>query len=858
VNYTPSSGTPPAVTFNNDFAALSSGTVIVNYKMIDAEADTEDLVNRGSPVTGAEYSTDGSNWYDASMGSGGDGNSGLTSSASPGISHKFSWNSATDLPNTEDPSVYFRMAPYDTLAGSWVQSSAFAVDNKAPAVNSAIHFVAEPVSGDASFQLDVSYTEADPNLNWYAYNLNGAGYAGAAGDTNTADPSAHTFSVTLDGADKFTAIKSTHTDDIGNMTLSEDTSGKFVKPLIPIAPGLSDVTWGEVKVTINANPAETGTGLYYVIMATYGVTTKYVQADGSLGGTMIWKNDWAAPVIVNGLLEETTYWFAVAAGNAQDATPSAGENSASAFGAYTSTSTSKAPPNGAMILRPNGAGSSTNLSVTGCVNNYECVYEAESDGDTTNVAASVVTGTDTYAIADHAAGISGAIYSVTVKAIARKSSSGASPAYQLVVRTHGTDYGYPTTPGTLASMSFYEVSTALPLNPSTSGAWTWAEVDALEAGMFLEHENPSKFGVYTQLWVEVSYNVPPTVTFNNDLPSLSSGTVMINYKLLDLTGDTSDLMNRPSPETGVEYSTDAVNWHDAARGTGGDGNLWLPSSASPGTAHRFSWDSAADLANTEDASVYIRMAPYDGSAYLWVTSDAFAIDNKNPVISEGVHLMAEPVSGDASFQLDVSYTEGNPGQNWYAYDLNGAGYAGAAGDAGAADPAPHTFNVSLDGADKFSAIKSTHTDAIGNVGISADDSGKYVRPLAPLAPTLDGITFNHVRLKVNDNPGENGANLYYVIKATDGVTTKYVQASRKLGNSPLWKNDWSGYIVIIGLQSDHDYWFSAAAGNAWDITPTAGENSASDFGEAAFCHTDIAPPNRMSGKGFKMQGVSVE
>ena len=42
-----------------------------------------------------------------------------------------------------------------------------------------------------------------------------------------------------------------------------------------------------------------------------------------------------------------------------------------------------------------------------------------------------------------------------------------------------------------------------------------------------------------------------------------------------------------------------------------------------------------------------------------------------------------------------------------------AGYVGAAGGANTADPSAYTFNVALDGADKFTAIKSTHTPGLG-------------------------------------------------------------------------------------------------------------------------------------------------
>ncbi|PKM98895.1 MAG: hypothetical protein CVU79_01195 [Elusimicrobia bacterium HGW-Elusimicrobia-3] len=343
VDYTPN--VPPSVTMDNDFAALSSGTVTANYKLIDANGDTCDLTNRASPETGTEYSTDGSTWYDAAMGTGGDGSTGLAASASPGTQHKYAWNSASDLPDTEDSTVYIRLAPYDSyIEGSWATSNAFAIDNKAPAVATTIALAATPVSGDASFQLDAAFTEGNPNTNIYAYNLNAAGYVTGAGDTNVADPSAHTFNVGLTGADKFAGIKCTHTDDMGNIGVTEDTAGVYVRPLVPQAPTAADATQTTANVTVNPNASEAGAGIYYVIKATCAAGVFYVKADGSLGVSPVWGNGWPSPVSVTGLSEDTQYWFAVAAGNPQDATPTEGENSASAYGSWSTITTLPPPP----------------------------------------------------------------------------------------------------------------------------------------------------------------------------------------------------------------------------------------------------------------------------------------------------------------------------------------------------------------------------------------------------------------------------------------------------------------------------------------------------------------------------------
>ncbi|PWB38715.1 MAG: hypothetical protein C3F02_02280 [Parcubacteria group bacterium] len=121
----------PSATLTNDFAEWDSANVTVNYKLIDADADTLNISQTGS--SGLEYSTDNSSWSDATSG-GGEGLTGLSSSASPGTSHTFVWDSATDLPTTEDASVYIRVRPNDgsANASAWTTSNAFGVDNVAP------------------------------------------------------------------------------------------------------------------------------------------------------------------------------------------------------------------------------------------------------------------------------------------------------------------------------------------------------------------------------------------------------------------------------------------------------------------------------------------------------------------------------------------------------------------------------------------------------------------------------------------------------------------------------------------------------------------------------------------------------
>ena len=126
------SNTAPSATITTP-GTWNAGNVTINYKIIDAESDTSNITQ--GATSGIEYSTDNSNWYDATKGTGGDDTTGLTSSPDPGTSHTFVWASATDLGTTQDSTVYIRVRPNDgTLdAAAWATSTAFGIDNVAPA-----------------------------------------------------------------------------------------------------------------------------------------------------------------------------------------------------------------------------------------------------------------------------------------------------------------------------------------------------------------------------------------------------------------------------------------------------------------------------------------------------------------------------------------------------------------------------------------------------------------------------------------------------------------------------------------------------------------------------------------------------
>ena len=119
--------TAPSIVFTSVAQTAGSSTVIVSYTGTDAEADTTSLV-------AFEYSTDNSAWATMTEGAGDSGTTGLAFTPD-GAAFTFAWNAGTDLPNTEDATVYVRLRANDAIVdGATATSSAFAVDTKAPVV----------------------------------------------------------------------------------------------------------------------------------------------------------------------------------------------------------------------------------------------------------------------------------------------------------------------------------------------------------------------------------------------------------------------------------------------------------------------------------------------------------------------------------------------------------------------------------------------------------------------------------------------------------------------------------------------------------------------------------------------------
>jgi len=186
------------------------------------------------------------------------------------------------------------------------------------------------------------------------------------------------------------------------------------------------------------------------------------------------------------------------------------------------------PPqdSGIETLRPNAAGTYSQCDPIGDSPNYLCVDEVTPDEDTTYVRTwGSATELDTYNIADHSEGV-GDITSVTV--YIRSRVTNGTHDIETAIRTYGTNYfgGLTST----SSTSYINISANWATNPYTDSAWTWDEIDALEAGVRQYDLGPGDART-TRVYVEVNWEAPP---LSGDVPT---GDLFEITPHADYTGD---------------------------------------------------------------------------------------------------------------------------------------------------------------------------------------------------------------------------------------------------------------------------------------------------------------------------------
>jgi len=152
-----------------------------------------------------------------------------------------------------------------------------------------------------------------------------------------------------------------------------------------------------------------------------------------------------------------------------------------------------------------------------------------------------------------------------ISAVLNAAGSGASvAAAEVAIRTNGSDY-FGSYTASLPT-SYTDISANWTENPNTSNDWTWAEIDALEAGV-RQYDLGAGDVRTTQVYVEVDYSgsiiydSPGTLTSVN----LLSGETVDSIDSFDYNA--SAIPSGTSLK--VQFSQDSTNWYNSAGTAGG-------------------------------------------------------------------------------------------------------------------------------------------------------------------------------------------------------------------------------------------------------------------------------------------------
>ncbi len=264
----------------------------------------------------------------------------------------------------------------------------------------------------------------------------------------------------------------------------------------------------------------------------------------------------------------------------------------------------------------------------------------------------------------------GAAYVFATSVVASPTVTGISPSQGPLaggtpVTITGTDFTGATAVdfGTVAASSF-TVDSATQITATSPAGTGKVDVTVVTA----------KGASATSAADQFTYvaNLRPVVVLPSLPSSPQSGNISVPYRLTDVESDTCSIL--------VEYSPDGgATWYAATPGTGGDGTTGLTSSDSVyGMDHVYAWDSAADIVNTINSNVEIRITASDaGGAGAAATSDTFTVKNANlrPVVTINQAFgQADPTAGWPIY-FTVVFSE--PVSDFATGDVTITGTAGA-------------------------------------------------------------------------------------------------------------------------------------------------------------------------------------
>ena len=184
---------------------------------------------------------------------------------------------------------------------------------------------------------------------------------------------------------------------------------------------------------------------------------------------------------------------------------------------------------------------------------WDCCNDNPPDDDSSYVETNAAAWRrEAYNLQDHSG--SGTINWIRIYARAKVVPSGSND-FRTLIRTYGTNYESSNIP---LSTSYQTVYTQYNTNPSTGLAWTWTEIDSLQAGASAQKVGSINIRMIA-VWVEVDY----ISSGSNELDMNGIFVVDVsNYPLSSLTALDIQLRFRAS-DSGEKWFLKAYNWTSA-------------------------------------------------------------------------------------------------------------------------------------------------------------------------------------------------------------------------------------------------------------------------------------------------------
>lgn len=333
-------------------------------------------------------------------------------------------------------------------------------------------------------------------------------------------------------------------------------------------------------------------------------------------------------------------------------------------------------------------------------------------------------------------------------------------------------------------------------------------------------------------------NTAPSISLNS-VNQTTDGTqyVVISYTGTDGQGDISNI-------TTYQYSIDNTIWSTMTEksgvGSSGVTNLvFLPTSSS----YTFAWNSAADLPNIEDSTVYIRLKANDTQTdSTLATSSAFEVDHKLPIVSA---ITASQDSGARTVTINYTLTDANNslvelqissdgGSTWIVPTTNSSGAVGSGVTPGSKTI---TWNAGTDFDGQYNTnmqVRVRARDTFGNQGSYDNSSNFTIDTHAPVvsnvtaAQNLDANTFI-----IHYDASEDVGNTSIVLAiSSDSGSTWIVPTATALGDVGSGITPGSGKTITWDAAIDYDNQEKTtmqARITATDSFTNNGNNASSDF-----------------------------